>query len=154
MSRYFGYDVITDIKTELVAELNTNITTINTTRSTAASLIKKFSFAWTENQFPTCFIDLENSEIFNNENELTNNIELEAEEFTLLVTIENKSNKTRETFALEMEIYAEAVLKTLHGFNNSGIIWCISTGTDRAEIDVNQNQTHKFITVNFSVKVR
>lgn len=154
MPRYFGYDIITDIKAKLVADLNTEIGTINTTRSTTTPTIRRFATNWTNNQFPVCYIDLGDSDVFNDENELNNNIELEVEDYQLEITVEHKSNKAREEFALEMEIYAEAIEKTLHGFYNTNIIWTIVTGVQRAEVSTPQNQTHKFVTVIFQVKVR
>jgi hypothetical protein len=154
MARYFGYDVITDAKAKLVADLNTNITTINSTRSTACPVVRAFRSNWTENQFPVCYIDLGDSEVENNENELNNDIELEVEHYELEVTIEHKSNKKPEIFGLEMEIFEEAISKTLHGYYNAGILWCIKTNTARVDVSTQENQTKKMVTVIFDVKVR
>ena len=153
MSRYFGVDVINDIKAKLVSDLNTNITTINTARAMTTGLIKKFAVGWGGNQFPVCYIMLGNSVLGDNENELNNNIEYEVENYDLEITVEHKTNKVSETIKLEMEVYAEAIEKTLHGFNNTGIVWTIVTGREPFTVPTRENHTFETMTIFLQVKV-
>ena len=65
MSRYFGYDILADLKTELedtTTGINAQITAINTTRSTKAPKINQIISAYTNQQMPVCHILLEDSE--------------------------------------------------------------------------------------------
>lgn len=156
MSRYFGTDVIKAVNTQLVNNLPAAITTINTTRSTSAEAIQQFTYSTVDKQFPVCFTEITDSEVLDNEGELNNDIEREIELYNGQTTVMVRESKSRGEFVLDMEIYEEAVKKTLHGYSEStkgSITWLITTATSRDEVYPLNNMSYRSVTIQWIARV-
>jgi hypothetical protein len=151
MARYFGADIITFLETILTSDLNTNITTINTSRSESAPLVKGITSSYAHNYLPECFIDITGSTIEFATEELNNDITRETELYTGEVVIAVKSNL--EKLPTWCEIYVEALQKTLHGYEDTNITWIVCTGTVRESINTRENQTYKIAGVQIEIRV-
>lgn len=151
MSRYFGKDVRTALKTKLDTEFNTKIDLIRTERSDITiPYVQNITIDKLKNQYPEITIDITESEVYNEE-ELTNDINLVPEIYTIeIIAIIKTQLDSIDNYA---DYYIEAMQRILHGYNTSNITWCLIIKTIRDDISDKQNQTYKACGIQAQVRI-
>jgi hypothetical protein len=149
--RFFGYDVRNDIKTKLTSDFNLMIATIRTERSdTTIPDCLNFTIDNPINQYPEISIDITESQVLN-EDELTSNVNLVPEVYTVEITAILKTQSTSiDNYA---DYYIEAMQRVLQGYNTSDITWLLIIKTNRDDIADRQNQTYKICGVTVEVRI-
>lgn len=169
-NRFYGYDIITFLKTlsnDNTKGINAMITTINTERSltgdSACPLVVRITEGWTKKQFPEMYIDVESSTIDNEDDYLGGGGDTigsalgdrypdsTPENYVCNITIMHKSNQTN--LALCMEIYAEAIYRVFHKYCDSNILWILATQGIRGDIMTERNETYKMSGYSFDLKI-
>jgi hypothetical protein len=139
MTRYYSRDVLTFLVTYLTTNLNSTIQAINTTRTDTTPDVISFIYANSQNQFPECFVSIDDSEV--EVIELGKSFDGSNETYNCSVIIGIKSNDTN--LNLWVENYIEAIFKTLHGYSDNNISWIACKSSIRDEINIKEMQTFK-----------
>jgi hypothetical protein len=154
MSKYYAQDcrnTIISILEDSTSGFDTKIATINTTRTHTAPSAKSIGYTWGSNQYPFLMVDVDNSEVDYDEADISLNLENLPEVHTILVM--GFLKYTNDQLQNWVEDWIEAVIKTLHNYNDSNISWVAYTNTDRAELYKSENETIKSFVVVFEVRV-
>jgi hypothetical protein len=161
MSRYHGQDVRdkviellnngwTNRYGEVIPGLTGMLSVIDTERTQTTPSPKKIGYDWLENQRPYVLVDLEDSELIQDE-ELTDNLDLTPEIWTCNLLTKIKSNNVN--LHNYIENYIEAISRILNGYNGEFITWILITGTNRSELYQDVNQSAKMGQVTCQIRV-
>ena len=141
MARFHGQDVRDKLVSLLTASMNTMLGTIDTERSQTTPTPKVIGYKWLENQRPLILVDLEDSELIQDE-ELTNDLDITPEIWKANINIQIKSMNADDLHNY-IENYIEAIKRILNGYNDSNITWILITDTVRSELYQDKNQSMK-----------
>lgn len=140
----------TDGRGNTILSFNDYLATVDAKRGETTKQARKIDYTWNENQKPFILVDMQGSEIINDE-ELTSDYELTPEVFTCWVMFRIKA--TNEELQNYAENWIESIIGVLHGYCNERITWILATDTDIADLYQDKNQTEKAGRVSFEIRI-
>ena len=154
--RYLAQDVRDFIVTRLkdgTYGFNKYISTINTERSHTTPDALDITYKWGQNQFPFLLVDLQGSEAIYDDpaTPMTLNYTTLPEVFTVLVVGFIKAY-TDDIYNY-VEDWIEAIIRSLHNYNDTNISWIAYTKTERMDVNDQENQTMKIFSVEFEIRI-
>lgn len=156
-NRFTGLDIRNKFITLLqdnTTGFNAIVSTINTERTHTCPTALKIESTWGQNQFPFLLVELQDSQVLPDDNAapISMNYIHTPEIYNLAVVGFMKAFDDKVTDWAEDWI--EAMIRVLHGHNESGISWILAKGTERTEMYTEKHGNMKVFSVNFECRVK
>jgi len=154
--RYLGQDARNAVVTRLTDAtngFNAYITTINTERTHAAPQAKKIDYKWGQHQNPYIVVELLKGEALYNDPATPMSMEYVnmPEVYTVMVTgILKYTDDNLKNWA---EDWIEAIIRSLHNYNDANISWIAYNESDREEMYKDNNFSGIMIGVLFEIRI-
>lgn len=146
MSRIYGYDIISKLYTQFNSNINTNISAINTARSLSVdqscpAITTITTDGVLKYQLPELFIAIAGTELDNESDIIGTDIDSTRETYSVEISIFHNSNS--QYLSLHMELFMEAIYKTIHQYHDADITITLCQSSIRDELYNQQNETMK-----------
>lgn len=161
MSRMFSedirdlvIDILTNGKTDgngiVRRSLKDQLTFIDIERTSETPSPKTISYKWSENQLPYVLVNVEKSDIIQDET-MTADLEATTEVFDVIImfVIKDRTNEVQNY----IERYIQASLQVLNGYVDSDVTWMLPTESDRGNLYQDKQQYTKTGMVRVAVRV-
>jgi len=155
-NRHLAQDVRDAMITQLqnaTTGFNAYISTINTERTHTTPTATQITYKWGQNQFPFLLVDIQGSEAIYDDpaTPMTLNYTTLPEVYTVLVVGFLKA--FTDDIYNYVEDWIEAIIRSLHNYNDTNISWIAYTKTERMDVNDQENQTMKIFSVEFEARV-